>query len=137
MKNNDIYRQGFIFDENDMEIQWRFMGMLNKVIKGARADYFNAAAEQKNREVPIDTLALGTREDWSAADRLEAVLDHLMVREAIRRLPSNQRHVIVQYYFYGKTEQLIAAEMGLSRQRVQAIKGQALKRLKVFLREVM
>jgi RNA polymerase sigma factor for flagellar operon FliA len=67
---------------------------------------------------------------WLEEEKREQVL------MAIRRLPEREQQVIMAYDIHGQSLKEIGEEYGITESRVCQIRNQALKRLKIWLRDI-
>jgi RNA polymerase sigma factor (sigma-70 family) len=70
------------------------------------------AMQRRNRAASDEVLAELAAEDASVSDQVEAELDGAEVRRALKQLPEAQRNAIQLAYYYGHTQQEIAAITG-------------------------
>jgi len=68
---------------------------------------------------------------WADVERRHKVL------KAIERLPEREQQVVLRYDIQGGTLRDIAEELGITESRVSQIRTGALKRLGIWLRDVM
>lgn len=80
--------------------------------------------------VDFDLSALPDREAASPAEAVEADDLRVSLRAALQRLAGNQAAVLYRYYFEEATLEAIAAEMGLSKERVRQIREAGEKKLR-------
>ena len=83
------------------------------------------------REDSLDRLtALGFDFTDSTADFDEAVLIKIMLDQALEKLSDEERYLITQLFYFGRTERSIAEELGVSQFTVNRNKHKILKKLK-------
>ena len=83
------------------------------------------------REDSLDRLtALGFDFTDSTADFDEAVLIKIMLDQALEKLSDEERYLITQLFYFGRTERELAEELGVSQYTVNRNKHKILKKLK-------
>lgn len=83
------------------------------------------------REDSLDRLtALGFDFTDSSADFDEAVLIKIMLDQALEKLSDEERYLITQLFYFGRTERSLAEELGVSQYTVNRNKHKILKKLK-------
>ena len=83
------------------------------------------------REDSLDRLtALGFDFTDSTADFDEAVLIKIMLDQALEKLIDEERYLITQLFYFGRTERSLAEELGVSQYTVNRNKHKILKKLK-------
>ena len=83
------------------------------------------------REDSLDRLtALGFDFTDSTADFDEAVLIKIMLDQALEKLSDEERYLITQLFYFGRTERSLAEELGVSQYTVNRNKHKILKKLK-------
>lgn len=88
------------------------------------------------REDSLDRLTtLGFDFTDSTADFDEAVLKKIMLDEALAKLSDEERYLITQLFYFGRTERDLANELGIYRNAVHSQKTKILKKLKKMLGE--
>lgn len=88
------------------------------------------------REDSLDRLtALGHDFADSAADFDDAVLRKIMLEQALEKLSDEERYLITQLFYFGRTERDLADELGVYRNAVHSQKAKILKKLKKMLGE--
>ena len=88
------------------------------------------------REDSLDRLtALGFDFTDSTADFDEAVLIKIMLNQALEKLSDEERYLITQLFYFGRTERDLADELGVYRNAVHSQKVKILKKLKKMLGE--
>ncbi len=88
------------------------------------------------REDSLDRLtALGFDFTDSTADFDEAVLIKIMLDQALEKLSDEERYLITQLFYFGRTERNLADELGVYRNAVHSQKVKILKKLKKMLGE--
>lgn len=60
-------------------------------------------------------------------------LDSIELRDALEKLPPDERYVVENRFFHGRTQTELAREMGLSQPQVCRIEKAALRKLRVYL----
>ena len=66
----------------------------------------------------------------STADFDEAVLIKIMLDQALEKLSDEERYLITQLFYFGRTERSLAEELGVSQYTVNRNKHKILKKLK-------
>lgn len=88
------------------------------------------------REDSLDRLTeLGKDFADSAAVFDEAVLKKIMLDQALEKLSDEERYLITQLFYFGRTERDLADELGVYRNAVHSQKAKILKKLKKMLGE--
>ncbi len=88
------------------------------------------------REIPAreDSLdrksVLGFDFTDSTADFDEAVLIKIMLDQALEKLSDEERYLITQLFYFGRTERSLAEQLGVSQYTVNRNKHKILKKLK-------
>ena len=83
------------------------------------------------REDSLDRLtALGFDFTGSTADFDEAVLIKIMLDQALEKLSDEERYLITQLFYFGRTERSLAEQLGVSQYTVNRNKHKILKKLK-------
>ena len=83
------------------------------------------------REDSLDRLtALGFDFTDRTADFDEAVLIKIMLDQALEKLSDEERYLITQLFYFGRTERSLAEELGVSQYTVNRNKHKILKKLK-------
>lgn len=85
---------------------------------------------QESEFVDFDLSALPDRESATPAEAVEADDLRINLRGALQRLAGNQAAVLYRYYFEDATLDVIAAEMGISKERVRQIREAGEKKLR-------
>lgn len=113
----------------------------NKERSQYRKDARNGRSLYSNLDTPEMTgeEMMTDREAVSVEDTVELILLCEQVRKAVDRLPEAQKKLIQSLFFEGKTEEDVAAELGVSQQAVsqQAVSKRvhwALAKMKKFLK---
>ena len=87
--------------------------------------------EIPSREDSLDRLtSLGFDFADSTADFDVAVLRKIMLNQALEKLSDEERYVITQLFYFGRTERELAEELGVSQYTVNRNKHKILKKLK-------
>lgn len=87
--------------------------------------------EIPNREDSLDRLtALGVDFADSGMDFRESVTDKIMLEQALEKLSDEERYLITQLFYFGRTERDLADELGVCRNAVHSQKVKILKKLK-------
>ncbi len=83
------------------------------------------------REDSLDRLtALGFDFTDSTADFDEAVLIKIMLDQALEKLSDEERYLITQLFYFGRSERSLAEQLGVSQYTVNRNKHKILKKLK-------
>jgi RNA polymerase sigma factor for flagellar operon FliA len=85
---------------------------------------------QESEFVDFDLSVLPDHEAASPAEVVEADDLRISLRSALQRLAGNQAAVLYRYYFEDATLDVIAAEMGISKERVRQIREAGEKKLR-------
>ena len=87
--------------------------------------------EIPSREDSLDRLtSLGFVFADSTADFDVAVLRKIMLNQALEKLSDEERYLITQLFYFGRTERELAEELGVSQYTVNRNKHKILKKLK-------
>ncbi len=87
--------------------------------------------EIPSREDSLDRLtSLGFDFADSTADFDVAVLRKIMLNQALEKLSDEERYLITQLFYFGRTERELAEELGVSQYTVNRNKHKILKKLK-------
>ena len=88
------------------------------------------------REDSLDRLtALGFEFADRTADFDEEVLIKIMLDQALEKLSDEERYLIIQLFYFGRTERNLADELGIYRNATHSQKVKILKKLKKMLGE--
>ena len=88
------------------------------------------------REDSLDRLtALGFEFADRTADFDEEVLIKIMLDQALEKLSEEERYLIIQLFYFGRTERNLADELGIYRNATHSQKVKILKKLKKMLGE--
>ena len=63
-------------------------------------------------------------EDW---------VEHIAIRDAIKKLASRERHILNLRFFKGKTQMEVSKELGISQAQVSRLEKSALMHMKKYL----
>ena len=87
--------------------------------------------EIPSREDSLDRLtALGFDFADRPADFRESVIDKIMLDQALEKLSDEERYLITQLFYFGRTERELAEELGVSQYTVNRNKHKILKKLR-------
>ncbi len=90
--------------------------------------------EIPSREDSLDRLtALGYDFENRTADFRETVSDKIMLEQALEKLSDEERYLITQLFYFGRTEQELAAELKVTRRTVNNRKRKILSKLRELL----
>ncbi len=91
--------------------------------------------EIPSREDSLDRLtALGFDFENRTADFRESVIDKIMLDQALEKLSDEERYLITQLFYLGRTERELAAEMHQTQQNINKIKQRILCKLYEILK---
>lgn len=91
--------------------------------------------EIPSREDSLDRLtALGHDFADDAADFDEAVLRKIMLDQALEKLSDEERYLITQLFYFGRTERELAAELHIAQQNINKAKQRILCKLYEILK---
>ena len=68
--------------------------------------------------------------DMLVSEDGEAQIESIMLREMLMRLPERERALIVQRFFFDRTQSEIAQDMGVSQVQVSRLESRILARLR-------
>ena len=97
----------------------------------AAAETATAATESIHRETGEDGFTLEAV--LSDGNMEESVLEHVSLRDGLRRLEQREMQVISLRYFHGLTQEKIAKIIGVSQVQVSRIERRALQRLREII----
>ena len=87
--------------------------------------------EIPSREDSLDRLTdLGFDFENRTADFRETVSNKIMLEQALEKLSDEERYLITQLFYFGRTERELAEELGVSQYTVNRNKHKILKKLK-------
>ena len=66
-------------------------------------------------------------------NREENWVEQLSLSEAMKHLPTRERHIIDMRFFEGKTQTEVACEIGISQAQVSRLEKNALKSMRNYL----
>ncbi len=105
--------------------------LLNKCEESLNAPVKSDMSDDKASELAdfvADERALDFVEQIERADEIELI--KTVVHKAIDKLPGREPEIVREYYLAGKTYADIAADKGISHERVRQISGSALRHLR-------
>lgn len=133
---------------NEKTTQHNFDSFCKKVLKNEARDYFKHLKSRRKYEVSLDDLSpselerLSVLPHYNCSDTVFEVLglvidvSDLDLVEALKKLPSDKRDIILLYYFLEMNDQEIANHLDLLRQTVQYRRSITLKMLKQILEDI-
>lgn len=87
------------------------------------------------REDSLDRLtALGLDFADQTTNFRESVIDKIMLDQALEKLSDEERYLITQLFYFGRTERELAAELHQTQQNINKIKQQILCKLYEILK---
>ncbi len=87
--------------------------------------------EIPSREDSLDRLmALGFDFENKTADFRKSVTDKIMLEQALEKLSDEERYLITQLFYLGRSERDLAEELGVSQYTVNRNKHKILKKLR-------
>ena len=90
--------------------------------------------EIPSREDSLDRLtALGFDFADRPADFRESVIDKIMLDQALEKLSDEERYLITQLFYFGRTERDLADELGVYRNSIHLQKKKILAKLKKII----
>ena len=90
--------------------------------------------EIPSREDSLDRLtALGFDFSDRSTDFRESVTEKIMLDQALEKLSDEERYLITQLFYFGRTEQELAAELKVTRRTVNNRKRKILSKLRELL----
>ncbi len=116
--------------ENLPRFEWRgvpFSAWLFRIAANAAADHF----ERASRRAAFVEDAAATDESWEG--RLIEVETRAQLFELVKRLPRDQREVIVMRFGYEKSVKEIARAMGRSEGAVKGLQHRAMESLRSWI----
>ena len=66
-------------------------------------------------------------------EKEENWVEKIALREAMKRLPARENHIINMRFFDGKTQMEVAEEIGISQAQVSRLEKNALKTMRLYL----
>lgn len=92
--------------------------------------------EIPSREDSLDRLtALGFDFADSAMEFDEAVVEKIMLEQALEKLSDEERYLITQLFYFNRTERELAAEMQIAQQNINKAKQRILCKLYEILKK--
>ena len=92
--------------------------------------------EIPSREDSLDRLmALGFDFTDSATEFDEAVVEKIMLEQALEKLSDEERYLITQLFYFNRTERELAAELRQTQQNIHKIKQRILCKLYEILKK--
>ena len=89
---------------------------------------------------PAESLQKETGDDGFTLEQVlgdyhaeERVLEHIALREAMRKLPEREKQVISLRYFHGMTQDAASRVVGVSQVQVSRLEKRAIEKLRLFL----
>lgn len=134
MSKQYIMKNGIVVEVSD-EI-YKMLKKSDRRIRYVEEDLNINKKKCTTREIParedsLDRLtALGFDFTDSTADFDEAVLIKIMLDQALEKLSDEERYLITQLFYFGRTERSLAEELGVSQYTVNRNKHKILKKLK-------
>ena len=125
----ETFRQAF---ENLPRFEWRgvpFSAWLFRIAANAAADHF----KRISREEALPETANEQDESWEA--RLIEVETRARLFELVRRLPKNQRQVVVMRFGQERSIREVAQAIGRSEGAVKALQHRAMETLRAWVGE--
>jgi RNA polymerase sigma-70 factor (ECF subfamily) len=108
---------------------WLFAILRNVVVDEARS--------RQRRDLPVDWEGESTGPQRAdASDGLPDVLDGWLVEEALRRLSSDHRAVLVETFYRGRSYAEVAADLGIPEGTARSRAFYALRSLRLALEEL-
>ena len=123
----ETFRQAF---ENLSRFEWRgvpFSAWLFRIAANAATDHFKRAS----REDALPETAIDQDESWEA--RLIEVETRARLFELVRRLPKDQRQVLVMRFGEEKSIKEIAQALGRSEGAIKALQHRAMTTLRAWV----
>ena len=91
----------------------------------------------ENATAPTDSLQREVGEDGSTMERIlgddgieDSIVDSVVVRECIQKLPEKERKVILLRYYRSLTQQRCAELLGISQVQVSRLERRAIARMR-------
>jgi RNA polymerase sigma-B factor len=101
----------------------------------AADEFFRLERLDQPRVTPEGWTTEPLSETIGGADpHLEAVEQHLAIRQAMERLPSRLQEVLQRRYFQGRSQQQVSRDLGVSQMHISRLERKALEQLQVELR---
>ena len=89
---------------------------------------------------PAESLQKETGDDGFTLEQVlgdygaeERVLEHIALREAMRKLPEREKQVLSLRYFHGMTQDAASRVVGVSQVQVSRLEKRAIEKLRLFL----
>lgn len=90
--------------------------------------------EIPSREDSLDRLtALGYDFENRTADFRDSVSDKMMLDQALEKLSDEEKYLITQLFYFGRTERELAAELNVTRRTINNRKRKILSKLRELL----
>jgi RNA polymerase sigma-70 factor (sigma-B/F/G subfamily) len=110
------------------------LGVTEAQVSATELSTWAYRADSLNRRVGPDQDACERQDLLGEPDRaLEVLCDRVTLEAALDRLPDRARHVVHRYFFDNRTQDQIAAEIGLSQMSVSRLLAHTLAQLRAQL----
>ncbi|KYH30501.1 bacteriocin UviA [Clostridium tepidiprofundi DSM 19306] len=107
---------------------------LAKILIRKQADYYKKS-KKREKEYPVDS-EIYSKLYSCTDDTLEHIVDKVYIRELMDDyLTENQKYILFQKYYKDKRTELIAKELGISRQAVNRSARAGIKKLRKHITE--
>ncbi|MCL6521668.1 MAG: sigma-70 family RNA polymerase sigma factor [Firmicutes bacterium] len=110
----------------------RLLRYVRAVLRRLAAREHLRRSRREARELPLEA---GAEPGARAANPEEEALRAVFLDQLLARLGAQERRVVVATVLEGRTEAEVARELGISQQRVAAVRRRALAKLRRFLEE--
>ncbi len=88
-----------------------------------------------SHEDSLDRLMdIGKKYPAQASDFRESLIEKIMLEQALDKLNEKERYLIVQLFYFGRTEQDLAKELNESQQNINKAKQKILCKMHEFLK---
>lgn len=120
---------------------WRHPEVIGDAGRSARAWLFTVARhliidESRSARARIEVRSLDKAPDTAGPDEINAVLDRLLIADAIAQLSAEHRAVICRSYYRGWTTAAIAADLQIAEGTVKSRLHYAVRALRLTLQEM-
>lgn len=90
--------------------------------------------EIPSREDSLDRLtALGFDFENRTADFQESITDKIMLKQALEKLSDEERYLITQLFYFGRSEAELATELNITRRTINNRKRKILSKLRELI----
>ncbi len=126
--SEDVYNY---LKKSDRQLKYAYQDRKQEKIKISEKEVLI----KPSREDSLDRLMeLGMDFPDKTIDLYESVMQKIMLEQALSKLDDEERNLIIQLFYFDRTEREVAAEIGVSQVYVHKIKEKILCKLYEFLK---